>query len=144
MLKFKIVTPERIVIETEVDSVSLPTPMGEITILPHHIPLVSNISAGEVRFRQAGREEFLATSSGFVEVTKNNEVIVLADTAEVGAEIDSTRAEAARLKAVEVMSKSYKDEKIFMDASAELQKHLVRLKVARKHRGQNRSELKNI
>ncbi len=48
-LSLKIVTPERIVYEDDIDSVTLMTEMGEVTILPNHVPLVSNLRAGEVR-----------------------------------------------------------------------------------------------
>ena len=45
-MHFKIVTPERILLETEVDSVTLPTTLGEITVLPHHVPLAAQLAAG--------------------------------------------------------------------------------------------------
>jgi F-type H+-transporting ATPase subunit epsilon len=103
MIKFKIVTPERILLETEVDSVTLPTRMGEITVLKDHVPMVSSLSAGEVKYKIAGSESFFAVSGGFIEVRKNHEVVVLADTAEFGHEIDEKRAEEAREKARELM-----------------------------------------
>ena len=140
-MHLKIVTPERIVLETEIDSVTLPTQMGEITILPNHIPLVSNLAAGEMRYKHGEKEEFFAVSGGFVEVRKNHEVVVLADTAEFGHEIDLNRAEQARQRAHEIMSKSYNDHKALADASAALQKHLVRIKVAHKHRSKNKPNI---
>src|SRR5690348_8828928 len=99
MIRLKIVTPERVVLETEVDSVTLTTQSGVITVLPNHIPLVSNLAPGEVHYKKAGQEELLAISGGFVEVKSGNEVLLLADSAEFGHEIDLTRAEAARAKA---------------------------------------------
>jgi F-type H+-transporting ATPase subunit epsilon len=134
MIKFKIVTPERILLETEVDSVTLPTRMGEITVLKDHVPMVSSLSAGEVKYKIAGSESFFAVSGGFIEVRKNHEVVVLADTAEFGHEIDEKRAEEAREKARELMRGSYHDQKSHANASALLEKNIARLKVARKHR----------
>ncbi|MBX4204636.1 MAG: ATP synthase F1 subunit epsilon [Candidatus Doudnabacteria bacterium] len=134
MIHFKIVTPERILLETEVDSVTLPTRLGEITVLQNHIPLVASLVAGEVRYRTHGQESFFAVSGGFIEVRKNHEVVVLADTAEFGHEIDEHRAEEARQKAQEIMRGSYHDQKSHATASAVLEKNLARLKVARKHR----------
>lgn len=134
MIKFKIVTPERILLETEVDSVTLPTRMGEITVLKDHVPMVSSLAAGEVKYKIAGSESFFAVSGGFIEVRKNHEVVVLADTAEFGHEIDEHRAEEAREKAQELMRGSYHDQKSHANASAILEKNLARLKVARKHR----------
>jgi len=59
---------------------------------------------------------------------------VLADTAESGHEIDEKRAEEARVKAQNLMKEGYKDEKTYASAAASLEKHLARLRVARKHR----------
>jgi F-type H+-transporting ATPase subunit epsilon len=134
MVKFKIVTPERVLLETEVDSVTLPTQMGEITVLPDHVPLVASLKSGEVKYKIGGQESFFAVSGGFIEVKKNHEVVVLADTAEFGHEIDEHRAEQARQKAHELMRGSYHDQKSHATASAILEKNLARLKVARKHR----------
>jgi F-type H+-transporting ATPase subunit epsilon len=144
MLKFKLVTPERVLLEKEVDSITLPTETGEITVLENHIPLISNLIAGEIYFRHKNVEDFIAVSSGTIEVSaqggptsgENNSttVIVLADTAEFGQEIDPERAEKARERAVKLMQESYHDEKVMVDVTASLAKHLARLKVARKHR----------
>ncbi|HEX5429746.1 MAG TPA: F0F1 ATP synthase subunit epsilon [Patescibacteria group bacterium] len=141
MIHFKIVTPEREVLDAEADSVTLPTQMGEITILPNHIPLVANLAPGEMRFRRGTAEESFAVSGGFVEVKKNHEVVVLADTAERGHEIDLDRAERARERASKFINESYKDQKSLADASASLQKHLARIRVARKHRTKSGSAI---
>jgi F-type H+-transporting ATPase subunit epsilon len=141
MLKFKIVTPERIMLETEVDSVSLPTPMGEITVLAHHIPLVSSLSAGELHYKKGEHADFFAVSGGFVEIKKNGEVVVLADTAEFGHEIDEKRAEEARERAKQLMKSSYHDETSHATAAAIIEKNLARVKVARKHRSRNQHSM---
>lgn len=134
MINFKLVTPERVLLEKEVDSITLPTETGEITVLSHHLPLISNLVAGEVRYKIGLVEETFAVSGGVIEVGANNQVAVLADTAEFGHEIDANRAEEARKRAHELMQDSYKDEKVSAVAAASLKKHLARLKVARKHR----------
>ena len=121
-------------LEETVESVTLPTELGEITVLPNHIPLVANLAAGEVKYRQKGKENFFVVSGGIIEVKKNNQVIVLAETAEFGHEIDETRADQERQRAQKLMQQSYKDEKQFVSAATGLEKHLARLKVARKHR----------
>lgn len=95
-LEFKIATPERIVFEAQtVEAISLPTEMGEITVLPDHEPLVAVLKPGEVRVKVGGQEVVMAVSGGFIEV-RPGQVIVLADTAEHADEIDETRAEEAR------------------------------------------------
>ncbi len=128
-------------LETEVDSVSLPTPLGEITVLPHHIPLVSNLSAGELRYKKGGHADFFAVSGGFVEIKKSGEIVVLADTAEFGHEIDENRAEEARARARELMKRSYHDETSHAAAAAIIEKNLARVRVARKHRSKNQPNI---
>ena len=120
--------------EKEIDSVTIPTQSGEITILQNHIPLVSNLKAGELKYRSKGEEDFFAVSGGFVEVRGNNEVVILADTAERGHEIDMERAEKARELAQKMMQENYHNETASAEAMALLEKNLARLKVARKHR----------
>ena len=142
-MKFKIATPERVVLDEEVESVTLPTQMGEITVLPGHVPLVAKLVAGEIKFKQKGKEKFFAASSGFIEVKPENEIIVLADTAELAHEIDIERAEAARDRARKLMQETYKDEKAFADASAALERSLARLRVARRHRTRTRVNLES-
>jgi len=134
MIKFKIATPERVMLDIEVASLTLPTTTGEITILPNHIPLVSNLNAGEIRYRAEGKDQFFAISGGIVEIKPGNQVVVLADTAEFGHEIDEKRAEEARERAKKAMSETFGDDRAFASAAAGLEKHLVRLRIARKHR----------
>jgi F-type H+-transporting ATPase subunit epsilon len=144
MIHIRIVTPERIVTETEVDSVSLPTPLGEITVLTNHIPLVSNLTSGEIRYKKDNKEEILAVSGGFIEVKENNQVVVLADTAEYGHEIDVIRAHEAAKKAREAIKTATPTEKP-LAATAILQKHLARVRVHHKHHSRNKkmSDLNN-
>lgn len=135
MIKFKIVTLEKIVIEEEVYQATLPVLGGEVTILPHHIPYIGALQAGEIIFRkkQNGEETSLATSGGFVEF-HNNTLSILADTAERAEEIDLVRAEEARKRA-EALKKEQltMDDEEYARTSALLEKELVRVRVARKH-----------
>jgi F-type H+-transporting ATPase subunit epsilon len=133
-MKLKIVTPDRVLLEQEIDSVTVPTQTGEITILKNHIPLVSNLKPGELKFATGNDEQYFAVSGGFVEVRDTGEVIVLADTAEFGHEIDPDRAEKARQTAQQMMQDNYHNEQASADAVALLEKNLARLRVARKHR----------
>ncbi|HTL39381.1 MAG TPA: ATP synthase F1 subunit epsilon [Methylomirabilota bacterium] len=132
-MKFKIVTPEKILLETEADSVTLPTQMGEITVLPHHIPLVANLAAGEASYKHAGKQEFFAISGGVLEVKKDSELVILADTAEAGHEIDLKEAEAARDAAKQLMTQA-SEPKAVAEAAAAFGRHVARIKVAHKHR----------
>jgi F-type H+-transporting ATPase subunit epsilon len=129
----KIVTPERVVYEAEIDQVTLPTTTGEITILPDHVPLISVLSAGELLIKLGNKEIPMAVQGGFVEVAKNK-VVVLADSADRIEEIDEQRAEEARKRAEELIKTKKMDASEFAALSAQLEREMVRLKIVRKHR----------
>ena len=132
LIKFKIVTPERVVYEDAVDQVTVPTTEGEITVLPNHIPLVSILRPGELLIKKGNDEKNIAVSSGFVQVNKN-EVIILADTAEHAEEIDEKRAKEGHERARNLMQEMKNSEDVsYVNLSAKLEKELARLKVARK------------
>ena len=132
-LNFEITTPERVVFSEEIDEVVLPTPQGEVGILPNHIPLVSLLSAGELRIKKGGETTYMAVSGGFIEV-RPDKVVVLADTAEHAEDIDEERAEEARKRAQELSQEKRTDAKEFAALSAKIEKEFARLKVARKRR----------
>ena len=132
-IKFKIVTPERIVYEDEIDALTLPTAMGEITILPHHIPLVSTVAPGELVVRKGNEAHPMAISGGFVEVREGDQVTVLADTAERVQEIDMARAEEAKERARKMLAERQADDVDYAALAAKIEKELARLKVARKY-----------
>ncbi len=133
-IKLKIATPERIVFEEEIDQITLPTKMGEITILPNHLPLVSTLVPGEILFKKEGQEIPMVVSGGFVEFN-NNILTILADTAERIEEIDELRAEEGRKKAKELLArKQDMDEVDFTALSVQLEKELARIKVAKKYK----------
>lgn len=95
MLRLEIVTPEKRVLDTEVDSVTVPTASGEVGILPSHAPLVSAIKPGVLAYTVKGSTDKLAVSGGFLEVNADK-VAVLADTAETADEIDIDAARTTR------------------------------------------------
>lgn len=131
----KIVTPDGVTYESEIDQVSVPTQNGEITILPHHIPLISVLKAGELRIHKGNQEVLIAVSSGVVEVRPNGEISLIADTAERAEHIDLERAEAARARAEELMKeKSSIEDMEFARIQAKMEKELARLRVGKKYR----------
>jgi F-type H+-transporting ATPase subunit epsilon len=94
-LRVKVVTPTRVVVDTEVDEVSLPGALGTLGILPGHAPLLSALRIGELAYRVGSRESYLAIQWGFVEVSRN-QVTVLANVAEKPGEIDIAAAREAK------------------------------------------------
>lgn len=132
-LQFKIVTPERVVFEDTVDGVVLPTTEGEITLLPHHIPLVTLLSAGVLRIKKGNEEILLAVSGGVVEID-GKRIIVLADTAERADELEEEKIEKARQSAEKLMQEKRHDAEGFAEATAALERELARLKAIKRHR----------
>lgn len=92
-LKLKLVTPVEVVFEQEVDGVSLPTRLGEITVLPQHTELVSILQPGELVVRTNGETHPLVVTGGVIEVYQNT-LCILADSAEHANKIDIASAEA--------------------------------------------------
>jgi F-type H+-transporting ATPase subunit epsilon len=134
-IRFKIVTPEKTVVEEEVYQVTLPIDGGEITVLPNHIPYIGSLQAGEILLRHEmnGEETSLATSGGFVEF-HDNTLVVLADTAERAEEIDLARAEEAQERAKAIMAERVRvDDEEYARVAAALEKEMARVRVARKH-----------
>ncbi len=95
MLRLEIVTPEKRILDAEVDSVTVPTATGEAGILPNHASLISALKPGILSYTNKGTTEKLAVSGGFVEVS-NNKVAVLTDSAETASEIDIEVAKSDR------------------------------------------------
>ncbi len=137
-LKLKIVTPERLVLEEMVDQVSLPTTLGEITVLPEHIPLITSLTAGDVVAFINGEHAPMAVVGGFVEVKNVNnitEVAVLADFAEHVSELSDEKIEQAKARAEELKQLMQNKEHVdFEHFEAELERSLTRVKIADKWR----------
>ena len=131
-IRLDIVTAERVVYSDEVDLVVAPGIEGQLGILPHHAPLMTTLQVGELWVKK-GREEFsLAISGGFLEV-RPDRVIILADAAERAEEIDIARAEEAKRRAEEQLSRHLPE----VDAArteAALRRALTRLKIVEKRR----------
>ena len=101
LIKFEIVTPERIVLKEDVTQITVPTKQGEITVLPGHIPLVASLQPGVIEVgKEDGSKNIMSVSGGFIEVLKEK-VVILADSAERAEEIDIKKAEEARARAEE-------------------------------------------
>lgn len=132
-MTLKIVTPERIVFEDSVDSISVMTENGEITVLPNHVPLVSLLKAGEMRLKDGSTSSLLAVSTGLIEVRPNNTVIILADTAERSDELVLEDIEKAKELAEKRLAEAReKGDVAYANALVHLERELARYKVARK------------
>jgi len=132
-MELVIVTPTRQLVRTRTREVTLPGANGYLGILPGHAPLMTELGIGELTFHGSVQGAPLAIVRGFAEVLPDR-VTVLAETAELAAEIDLERAEAAKARAEKRLVAGAPD--IDWDrASVALQRALIRIQVARKFRG---------
>jgi F-type H+-transporting ATPase subunit epsilon len=129
-IKLEIVTPEATVYSEDVDMVTLPGTEGEMGILPQHVPLMTQIVAGEIIARKGGQDYFLAIGEGFVEIT-GERVAILSDMAMRAENIDEAQAEEARRRAEARLAEKLGDEESAM-VSAALAHSLAQLKVKRR------------
>lgn len=131
-LTVEVVTPERSVGERQIDSLVVPASEGYLGVLPGHAPLVTGLQIGVISMKTDGKEDNMAISGGFMEVIADK-VTIMPDTAEAATEIDVERAEAAKARAEERLSKRAED----VDASraeAALRRAIARINAV-KHSG---------
>lgn len=134
-LTLDIVTPEKKYFSGEVENVYLPGTEGELGILPGHVPLVTGINPGELRYSVNGQVEELAIGAGFVEVSQEK-VTVLTDLAVTDAEIDEAKVEEAMKRAEEALSKIDHSQNVEEVAALQgaIAKSMAQLKLKRKRR----------
>jgi F-type H+-transporting ATPase subunit epsilon len=132
-LKLEIVTPDAKVFSDDVDMVTLPGAEGEMGIYPQHVPLMTQLAAGEVTVRKGGQDFFLAVGDGFVQVTGDS-VSILTDMAMKAENIDEAKAEEARRRAETRLAEHIDDEEV-ATVQASLNNALAQLKVKRQRHG---------
>ena len=136
-LRVEIVTAEKVVqVEEDIDVLIVPGSEGQLALLPRHAPLMTTLDVGELVFRRGGDETNFAVTGGFLEI-RNDKVVVLADAAEPGDDIDITRAEEAKVRAEERLANAAEDSASATDlarARAAMQRALLRLRVAENRR----------
>lgn len=131
-LQLDIITPLKTVLKEEVEEIIIPTESGEITILPHHVSLVTRIKPGEMTIKRNQKSTFFAITGGFLEIN-NNKVTILADYAVRAEDIEVAKAKEAQERAENLM-KEKDSGKNFITAEADLRKALLELHVARRHK----------
>jgi len=102
-MNIEIVTPEARVYEDTIDSVVMPTTSGEIDILPGHIPIVTEIMAGELIVSQSGKRQSLAISKGFAQCVEDKISILAEDAIHID-EIDESAVEEAQKRAEDALA----------------------------------------
>lgn len=134
-LNLTVVSPERELYSGDVDLVLAPGVEGQLGILPHHAPLITQLRIGELIARVGDEEYAFAIHGGFMHVLPDR-VVVLAEMAERAEEIDIERARAARERALEMLEKAPPEERRLTEMA--LRRSRVRLKLARERRRRTR------
>ncbi len=129
-LKLEIVTPEAKTFSEDVEMVTLPAAEGEMGVYPMHVPLMTQIVAGEVIVLKDGRNIHLAVGDGFVEITGDH-VAILTDMAVKSDNIDEAKAEEAKKRAEARLSEKLDDEEL-STVRASLAGATAQLKVKRR------------
>ena len=138
MITFQLVTLHGIKFSQEVHEVLLPTPLGEIGVFEHHVPLISIASPGIIKIRKKANHpnellEMFATNGGVIEIADNT-VRILVDEADTAAEINQKEAQQALERAKE-LRKNAKDQVSLAEAQSLIDRHATRLQLAQlKHR----------
>ena len=137
MLKLKVVTPDKIITDEVVDSVSLPTTSGMITVLDKHVALVSTIKSGEMIVKKGGKGVSYSVYKGLVNVRPNvkgvTEVVVLLERGEMIEELDHDRAEQALARAIALKEENMENAE-FSLFEGHVEKELNRVKIAKKYK----------
>ena len=130
-LKLNLITPQKqLLTDVEVDMVVLPAFEGEMGILPEHVPVLVQLTYGDLRYKKDGTDFDFAVMGGFVEV-KDDVVNVFAEGADLADEIDEEAESQKIKKAKDALSK--KDADIdFELAEIELKQAITRMKVKRR------------
>jgi len=134
-MKLDIVSPEKTLYSGEVDQLTVDTADGRISILPHHVNLFTKVITSEMKLKVKGKEEILAVTGGFLQVS-NNVVTILADYAIHAEDIDVKQAIEAQKRAEDVLKK--KEGKLtdqeYADLQSALGRAILELRVADQHR----------
>lgn len=124
----EIVSPEERLLKDEVQFVVVPEITGELGVLRNHAPMIAALNIGVLRYTDAnGAIKKMAVSGGFMEVNAN-EARVLAETAEIGSQIDLLRAKAARERAKRIAAKA--EDTNMVRAQMALQRAIARIKAS--------------
>ena len=131
-LRLEIVTPDATVYSEPVESVILQGVEGQLTILPQHIRLITQLVPGEMIVCKGGQDEYLAVGEGLLSVAHDH-VAIVTDMAIAAANIDEARAEEARQRAATRLREKLSSEEV-ASVNASLARSLAQLHVKRRYR----------
>lgn len=127
----EVITQERKIFdEPAADMVIIPASEGEMGVLPNHAPILTTLSFGDLVVRKGAAEEHFAVYGGVVDV-RPDKVVILADMADVAAELDVKALEAARERARKLMAEGV-PAKLNQEAIMALRRAELALKIKNK------------
>jgi F-type H+-transporting ATPase subunit epsilon len=127
-LTLKLITPERVVLDEQVDQVVVRAVDGELSVLPDHEPLLTALAIDIVRYKSDREEQTAAVMGGVMEVNRN-EVTILADLAELDVEVDEARAHQSKARAEAEKTQKADKLDVYLSEMA-ISKSIARLKAA--------------
>ena len=135
MIRLELVTPERLLLSEDVEEVIVPGVEGDLGILPGHTPLLSALRVGEMTYRKGGKNEYVAIEGGGLIEISSDKVIVLADAAELGREINLQEAIERKLQAESALkNERQQDAQNFRNMEARLKVELTKIQIAEKYK----------
>ncbi|HIS88542.1 TPA: ATP synthase F1 subunit epsilon [Candidatus Avigastranaerophilus faecigallinarum] len=129
-IHFKIITPEKIVYEDDVDAIYAQGQEGGFGVLPNHVPFMSSLAIDTAKIEKDGEVKYFSIIGGAFQF-KDNEAIILTEIAECGNDIDTTRAQLAKERA-EAKIASAETQRDIKIANTALARAMARLKAASK------------
>lgn len=131
-MKLEIVTPEDKIYSDDVNMVTLPGKEGQMGIFPNHVPLMTQVAAGEILAQKGSEQHYLAVGDGFVQITPDK-ISVLTDMAVTEDNIDEAKAEEAKKQAEARLQEKLSDEEL-ATVKAALAHSIAQLSVKRRTR----------
>ena len=132
-INLEIITPEKVIYKDTIDSITVPGTQGGFQVLKDHAPLISTLEIGIITVKKNGSTNYYTTGGGTIEVL-NNKVLILADSVELIEKIDIDRAELAKKRAEERLTKKREEKIDIIRAEAALERAINRLKATEKYR----------
>jgi len=131
-LKLKIITPQRLVMDEEVTSVTVPSADGDITVLPKHTHLLTLLKDGIIVMKNSSKEDYLAIGGGYLE-TNGKEANILVSRASKQDELDEEVIQKAMEQAKKNLAE-VKDEKQRIEAGSILRRSIIDMKLVKRRR----------
>ena len=131
-INLEILTPEKPAFNGNVESITVPGTKGSFQVLKDHAPLMSTLDIGIITIKKNNEKSYFSTGGGSIEVLKNK-VTILADSLENVKDIDVDRAEKAKERAEERLSKKNDPDFSGERAEAALKRAINRISAKEKY-----------